>query len=200
MEAGAGFESVTLQSATRRSSTQREAAIGDGAVCQPVGIEQKSLNIARGKASEKSRRKSSRRVARSAMRARSFDHLVLNVSDVEASLNWYTRHLGLEPVRLDEWRRGEAPFPSLRINDSAIIDFLSSERSGENLNHFCLVVDDADLHALHASGVIETEGEPRRLYGARGIGWGLYVLDPDGNRVELRHYGEEPSAPHSASR
>lgn len=134
------------------------------------------------------------------MRARSFDHLVLNVSDVEASLGWYMRHLGLEPVRIDEWRRGEAPFPSLRINDSAIIDFLSSERSGENLNHFCLVVDDADLHALHASGVIETEGEPRRLYGARGIGWGLYVLDPDGNRVELRHYGEEPSAPHSASK
>lgn len=134
------------------------------------------------------------------MRARSFDHLVLNVSDVEASLVWYMLHLGLEPVRVDEWRRGEAPFPSLRINDSAIIDFLSSERSGENLNHFCLVVDDADLHALHASGVIETEGEPRRLYGARGIGWALYVLDPDGNRVELRHYGEEQSAPHSASK
>lgn len=157
-----------------------------------MGIEQKSLNTARGK--------SRGRLSKSAMRARSFDHLVLNVSDVEASLVWYMLHLGLEPVRVDEWRRGEAPFPSLRINDSAIIDFLSSERSGENLNHFCLVVDDADLHALHASGVIETEGEPRRLYGARGIGWALYVLDPDGNRVELRHYGEEPSAPHSASK
>jgi catechol 2,3-dioxygenase-like lactoylglutathione lyase family enzyme len=161
-----------------------------------VGIEQKSLNIARGKARQRARR----RVVKSAMRARSFDHLVLNVSDVEVSLGWYMRHLGLEPVRLEEWRRGEAPFPSLRINDSAIIDFLSSERSGENLNHFCLVVDDADLHALHASGVIETEGEPRRLYGARGIGWGLYVIDPDGNRVELRHYGEEPRAPHAASK
>jgi len=161
-----------------------------------VGIEQKSLNIARGKARQRARR----RVVKSAMRARSFDHLVLNVSDVEVSLSWYMLHLGLEPVRVNEWRRGEAPFPSLRINDSAIIDFLSSERSGENLNHFCLVVDDADLHALHASGVIETEGEPRRLYGARGIGWGLYVLDPDGNRVELRHYGEEQSAPNDASK
>ena len=200
MEAGVGFESVTLQSATRHSSTQREAAIGDGAVCQPVGIEQKSPNTARGKVRGRASKKSRRRGAKSAMRARSFDHLVLNVADVEASLSWYMRHLGLEPVRVDEWRRGEAPFPSLRINDSAIIDFSKSERSGENLNHFCLVVDDADLHALHASGVIETEGEPRRLYGARGIGWGLYVLDPDGNRVELRHYGEEPSAPNNASK
>ena len=34
-----------------------------------------------------------------------------------------------------------------------------------------------------------------RLYGARGVGWALYVRDPDGNRVELRHYGEEPGAP-----
>jgi catechol 2,3-dioxygenase-like lactoylglutathione lyase family enzyme len=29
---------------------------------------------------------------------------------------------------------------------------------------------------------------PGRRYGARGDGWSVYVLDPDGNTVELRAY------------
>ena len=67
-----------------------------------------------------------------------FDHIVLNVSDLERSLAWYTGTLGLEPVRVDEWRAGEAPFPSVRVSASTLIDLVEGERSGENLNHFCL--------------------------------------------------------------
>lgn len=129
------------------------------------------------------------------MRAVSVDHFVLNVSDVEVSLSWYMEHLGLEPVRVAEWRRGDAPFPSLRVNESTIIDFVANQRSGENVDHFCVVVEAADLHALAASSEIHTVGLPCRLFGSRGEGWALYAIDPDGNRVELRHYGEEPSAP-----
>ena len=52
-----------------------------------------------------------------------------------------------------------------------------------------------DLHAAARDRRLGAEGPPRRLFGARGVGWGLYVRDPDGNRVELRHYGGEPCAP-----
>lgn len=43
-----------------------------------------------------------------ALRVKAFDHLVLNVEDVERSLAFYTGLLGLEPVRVGEWRRGQA--------------------------------------------------------------------------------------------
>jgi catechol 2,3-dioxygenase-like lactoylglutathione lyase family enzyme len=118
------------------------------------------------------------------------DHLVLNVADVERSLAWYCGTLGLAPVRVDEWRRGEVLFPSLRIDDATIVDVLAAPRTGQNVDHFCVVIEQTDLGALAASGRFEVVGGPARLFGARGEGWGLYVRDPDGNTVELRHYGD----------
>ena len=44
------------------------------------------------------------------------DHIVLNVPDIDRSLAFYMDVLGLEPERLDKFRRGEAPFPSVRIS------------------------------------------------------------------------------------
>jgi catechol 2,3-dioxygenase-like lactoylglutathione lyase family enzyme len=123
------------------------------------------------------------------------DHLVLIVADVERSLAWYRTHLGLEPLRLAEWRRGEVPFPSLRVDAGTIIDLVGGDRHGANVDHLCILVEGADLHAAALDPALSAEGPPRRLYGARGVGWGLYARDPDGNRIELRHYGEEPQAP-----
>ncbi len=129
------------------------------------------------------------------MRATGIDHIVLVVGDVERSVAWYRDRLGLEPVRFEEWRRGEAPFVSLRVDTATIIDLVPGERAGVNLDHLCLVVEGADLEAVATAGDLDCEGPPRRLFGARGTGWGIYVRDPDGNRVELRHYGEEPGTP-----
>lgn len=129
------------------------------------------------------------------MRATGIDHLVLVVADVERSLAWYVDELGLEPVRLEAWRRGEVPFVSVRVDDATIIDLVAGTRTGENVDHLCVVVEGADLHAIAARGELAAEGPPRPLFGARGVGWGLYVRDPDGNRIELRHYGAEPDAP-----
>lgn len=123
-----------------------------------------------------------------AVQVTGLDHVVLNVADAEASVRWYGR-LGLEAVRLEEWRRGEAPFVSLRVDDATIIDLQERERTGENADHLCLTVGDAvDIDALAASGAFEVLRAPRRLYGARGWGRGFYTRDPDGNVVELRNY------------
>jgi catechol 2,3-dioxygenase-like lactoylglutathione lyase family enzyme len=118
------------------------------------------------------------------------DHIVLNVADVESSAAWYQEKLGLELIRMEEWRRGEVLFPSLRIDATTLIDLFQSERTGENLNHFAVVVDSDDLQAVVDSGEFELAGppQPSDLFGARGQGLGIYVKDPDGNTVELRTY------------
>lgn len=122
------------------------------------------------------------------LRVTALDHVVLNVADVERSLAFYCGELGLAPERVDQWRNGEILFPSVRVDASTIIDLLAAPRTGENADHLCLVVDPVDLDAVKASGRFEVVDGPARRFGARGDGTSLYVKDPDGNTVELRHY------------
>ncbi len=114
--------------------------------------------------------------------------MVLRVSDMERSVAWYCEHLGLEAVRLEEWRRGEAPFVSMRVSATTVIDLQLGPIDGTNVDHVALVVDAVDLTELAASGRFGDVAPPRRLFGARGWGSGVYVRDPDGHTVELRTY------------
>jgi catechol 2,3-dioxygenase-like lactoylglutathione lyase family enzyme len=125
-------------------------------------------------------------------RVTGFDHLVLNCADVEASLAWYTDRLGLEALRVAEWRSGTVPFPSVRIDETTIIDLLDAPRSGVNIDHVCLVLEPTDLRALAASGDFDVVGDGpiSGLSGARGIATSVYVRDPDDNLIELRCYEE----------
>lgn len=124
------------------------------------------------------------------MKIGALDHIVLNVADGERSLAFYQGVLGLTGERVDEWRAGNVSFPSLRVSATTIIDLQAHERTGENLNHFCLVADggiEAVIRQLQASGV-EIERGPVNLSGARGDAMGVYIRDPDGNRLEIRCY------------
>jgi catechol 2,3-dioxygenase-like lactoylglutathione lyase family enzyme len=122
------------------------------------------------------------------MRVTGVDHYVLVAPDVEALIAWYRDELGLQPERLDEWRRGEVLFASLRVSESTLIDVFAGERSGVNVDHVALTVDDVDLDEVAASGRFAVEMGPMDLFGARGTGRGIYIRDPAGNRVELRTY------------
>ncbi len=122
------------------------------------------------------------------IRVTELDHIVLRCADVERTLGWYIDVLGLAPVRLDEWRQGEAPFPSVRINDGTIIDLVAGEPIDGRLDHVCVVIEPTDLAAVAASGTFDVLDGPDTRYGARGNGTSLYVRDPDGTVVELRHY------------
>jgi catechol 2,3-dioxygenase-like lactoylglutathione lyase family enzyme len=122
-----------------------------------------------------------------------FDHVVLRCADVERTLAWYCDVLGLTPVRVDDWRRGEVPFPSVRVSPDTIIDLVprAADATIEDgrLDHLCLVVEPVDLAGVAASGAVDVVDGPVRRFGARGDGTSLYVRDPDGLIVELRHYG-----------
>lgn len=124
------------------------------------------------------------------------DHIVLNVMDVERSLTFYSEMLGLKPERVDEFRAGKVGFPSVRISESCLIDLVTSPAAtaGEtrkNLAHFCLTADEIDLgdlaDSLEAKGVTITT-RPASRWGARGQATSIYILDPDENEIEIRHY------------
>lgn len=125
-----------------------------------------------------------------AVRISGLDHLVLDVADTERSLAFYVGELGMTPVRVDEWRRGEVLFASVRVDDTTIIDLLETPPTGRNVDHFCVVIEPQDLQVLADSGRFDVVDGPDIRYGAQGDGTSLYVRDPDGNVVELRHYGE----------
>ncbi|MDO8361785.1 MAG: VOC family protein [Actinomycetota bacterium] len=116
------------------------------------------------------------------------DHLVLHCADIDASLAWYIDRLGLAPVRVDEWRAGMAPFPSLRVDATTIIDLIPGDTPAGRLDHLCFVVRATDLAALVASGAFTVLDGPVPRFGAQGTGTSVYVADPDGTTVELRHY------------
>jgi catechol 2,3-dioxygenase-like lactoylglutathione lyase family enzyme len=118
------------------------------------------------------------------------DHVVFKVTDVEKSLAFYRDTLGLEPERVDEWRRGDVPFPSVRITPTTIIDLFGADfvgaSDGTNVDHVCLVIEPADLDALASEFPDSQRGD--MLFGAQGYASSLYVHDPDGNTIELRSY------------
>jgi catechol 2,3-dioxygenase-like lactoylglutathione lyase family enzyme len=116
------------------------------------------------------------------------DHIVLVCRDVEASIEFYCGRLGLEPERVDLWRRGEALFPSVRISPTTIIDLFGGDHgaTGANLDHVCLTFEGDTLDALHERFPDGRRGND--LFGAQGLANSLYVNDPDGNTVELRTY------------
>ncbi|WP_306193110.1 MULTISPECIES: VOC family protein [unclassified Streptomyces] len=128
------------------------------------------------------------------MRVIGFDHLVLNVADIERSLAFYTGPMGLQPVRVEEWRAGKVSFPSVRVSPTTIIDLVTApaERpGGSNVDHICLVVEPLDWQQVIDSGVFTVVDGPGKRFGAQGTAVSLYVQDPDGNTVELRWYPQD---------
>src|SRR4249920_288819 len=107
------------------------------------------------------------------VRITALDHVVLNVADVERSLAFYRDELGLAPINVEE---------------CSIIDLVALPRTGENFDHFCLVVEPMDFDALKASGRLDVVEGPATRFGARGDGTSIYIHDPDQNLVELRYY------------
>jgi hypothetical protein len=84
---------------------------------------------------------------------------VANVKDVDTALKFYGDVLGLEVLRLDQFRRSEVGFVSVWASENSIIDLRpGSGRTdeGENIDYFCLVADASDREGLMAD--LESKG------------------------------------------
>lgn len=133
------------------------------------------------------------------------DHVVLWVEDVERSLDFYVGVLGLEGVRVEEFRSGKAPFPSVRVSAGSILDIMpragasmvdsmsgTDGSAGHPVNHVCLAMSEQDYETLR--GRLEAEGVPcsapmEQSFGAQGLApRAFYFRDPDGNVLEARYY------------
>lgn len=136
----------------------------------------------------------------------SFDHIVLNVVDIDKMLQFYTKTLQLPGERLDEFAAGRVPFPSVRLSSDSIIDLFPKklwQRTNPeggchlNLNHFCLATDEANAKALqirlNEQGIVIEEG-PVKRWGAHGSGTSIYFKDPESNTIEVRYYSNEEKA------
>ena len=117
------------------------------------------------------------------------DHIVLVVTDVERSLTWYMKHAGLASVNVDEWRAGQAFFPSLRVSEATIIDYVPGDSASArgHLDHVCFVVSATDLESIGNDTDLTIVDQGLRS-GAKGVGESIYVRDPDDLLVEFRSY------------
>ena len=128
------------------------------------------------------------------------DHIVLNVEDDEKMIAFYSKVLKLVPERLEEYRAGEVPFPSVRLNSDTIIDLFpkkmwqKSGRAGQghdNLNHFCFALSKGmweNLSERLEANNVDIEDGPAPRWGAHGTGTSIYFRDPEGNLIEARYY------------
>jgi catechol 2,3-dioxygenase-like lactoylglutathione lyase family enzyme len=123
-----------------------------------------------------------------------FDHVVVNTRDVERALTFYRDVLGMELLRLEEFRQGKVGFVSARVSPETIIDIRpdpSGEAANPNMDHYCLVLGPTDMNQLYAelkAKGVRVEDKVRPAWGAQGYGQQFKIWDPDGNKIELRCY------------
>ena len=114
------------------------------------------------------------------------DHVVLLIHDLERSLGFYRDLLGLHIER----EQASIHLTQLRAGRSLIDLVPGGADAGRapNVDHFALEIqpfDELKLREFFSShGVPVLESGLR--YGATGEGPSIYILDPDGNKVELK--------------
>lgn len=119
------------------------------------------------------------------------DHLVLTVSNVEQTIEFYTSIMGMEKVEFGGGRVALA-FGQQKINLHQLGNELESKAKNVKSGSadLCFIID-TPLHQaineLKAKEVTIIEGPVQRT-GARGKISSVYFRDPDGNLIEVSNY------------
>ena len=125
------------------------------------------------------------------MRVDRIDHLVLTVASIEATVEFYTRVLGMGVVTFGAGRTA-LTFGASKINlHEAGHGFEPKAlRPTPGSADICLIVDDgiADVIAQLAVAGVPVEAGPVERTGATGPIVSCYLRDPDHNLIELSNY------------
>jgi catechol 2,3-dioxygenase-like lactoylglutathione lyase family enzyme len=121
------------------------------------------------------------------MQVRAFDHIVLCVHDVTASIWFYQSVLGMDPV---EERPGKWALhfggQKISLQDAHTVPDIA-KGTARGSGNFCLLTEepmDQVVQHLESQGVTIVDGPGQRI-GAAGPIMSVYVHDPDGNLVEI---------------
>jgi catechol 2,3-dioxygenase-like lactoylglutathione lyase family enzyme len=133
-----------------------------------------------------------------AVKVNALDHLVINVTDVARSAEWYQKVLGMEILVFDPGQ-GKAPRTSLlfgnqkinvRPRDADKVEWFTADHETAGSDDLCFLTsstpDEVVAH-LNACGVAIEEG-PGPRQGARGVLRSVYCRDPDGSLIEISSY------------
>lgn len=125
------------------------------------------------------------------MNITALDHLVLTVADIDRSIDFYTRVLGMQEITFGEGRKALL-FGSQKINlhrqGAEIVPHAQTPVCGSA--DLCLLTDTPLVQVeqeLAAYGVALLSGIVPRT-GAVGPIDSLYLRDPDGNLLEISRY------------
>ncbi len=123
------------------------------------------------------------------------DHLAITVADVEATVAWYGRVLGAEPLYLDAWRAGKIPVVIIQVGASRLsVHSAAAPASPHAAVPTVGSVDvcfrwsgplSAAIDHLESCDAAIVEGPVPRPAADGQAGRSVYVRDPDGNLVEL---------------
>jgi catechol 2,3-dioxygenase-like lactoylglutathione lyase family enzyme len=121
------------------------------------------------------------------------DHFVLTVADLESTLDFYERVLGMRR-QLAPNRPAALHFGSQKINVHEARRTFEPKalRPTEGAADFCLVTEwsIAEVLARLRAHNVEVEVGPVARNGARGAMTSVYFRDPDGNLVEVSRYDD----------
>ncbi|NNE88134.1 MAG: VOC family protein [Silicimonas sp.] len=121
-----------------------------------------------------------------AFEVKMIDHVVLYVSDMAQSAQFYRDVLGCKVVRHNE------KLNLMHLSAGAsMIDLLpmpGGQSTGSNVDHVALQISPFEPDALiaHLRNHSLEPTEPRDRFGAGGTGPSLTFQDPDGNTIELK--------------
>ena len=119
------------------------------------------------------------------------DHVVLTAHDVDRTIEFYSRVLGMEPISFAGGRRGLS-FGRQKINlhqAGREYDPKALKPTPGSLD-LCFITEtplDEVVAHLKAEGVAIAEG-PVEKTGAVGAILSVYFRDPDGNLIEVSNY------------
>ena len=137
------------------------------------------------------------------VKVNALDHMVINVSDVAHSAEWYRKVLGME-IKMFDPGNGSPPRTSLIFGDQKInvrprdadkVEWFTADHEAAGSDDLCFLTaatPEQVVAHLKAHGVAIEDGPGPRL-GARGMLRSVYCRDPDGSLIEISSYQDGAS-------